>query len=69
MITVRVCEYNPNPAGWYFEFAAKSTDEKPTGEYNGLAICNGSCLTEMDTGAIYMYDADSADWIKFGGEG
>ena len=43
-------------------FAGLSTDEKPTGAYNG------SCFIEMDTGKVYFYDAESGEWIEFGGD-
>ncbi len=34
-----------------------STDTKPT-----TGIKNGSTCLEMDTGSMYMYDAENAEW-------
>ena len=41
------------------EIACLSTDTKPTDD-----IANGSILIEMDTGTIFMFDADGADWVE-----
>ena len=38
-------------------FYGLSTDVKPKAE-------NGSCFIEIDTGAAYFYDGDSAQWRK-----
>lgn len=38
-----------------------STDTKPTGG----RMANGSCLFEMDTGKIFLYDAEGAQWREF----
>ena len=46
--------------GGFSEFAGLSTDEKPV---NGL-ISTGSLFTEVDTGDVYMYDAEAASWAK-----
>ncbi len=35
-----------------------STDTKPTGG----RIANGSILMEMDTGTLYLYDAENEEW-------
>lgn len=43
------------------EVRCLSTDTKPT-EVNGKTIENGSQLIEIDTGKIYLYDADSKTW-------
>lgn len=39
-----------------------STDDKPT----GAAVSNGSRFVEMDTGKIYLYDVDGAQWLEWG---
>ena len=44
-------------------FKGKSTDTKPTHYWNGQAIPNASTFYEIDTGNIYMYDADTKAWI------
>ena len=41
------------PAAYY----GLSTDTKPTD-----GIDNGSRFIEMDTGKVYMYDAESGQW-------
>ena len=46
-----------------FDFRGLSTDTKPTGEYNGLAIKNGSTFFEIDTQTVKFYDADSETWV------
>ena len=38
-----------------------STDSKPTD-----GVSNGSCFLEMNTGKIYFYDADGAQWLEWG---
>ena len=38
-----------------------STDEKPTTENNG------TCFIEMDTSAIYFYDATNEQWREWNG--
>lgn len=40
-------------------FYGLSTDTKPS----GIGM-NGADFTEMDTGDVYYFDGDSADWIK-----
>ena len=39
------------------QFACLSTDTKPT-----ELIANGSMCIEMDTGALFMFDAAGAEW-------
>lgn len=36
----------------------KSTDEKPT-----AGIPNGATLTEIDTGNMYLFDAEASQWV------
>ena len=59
MITVT----SPQTAEQTLSITGKSTDTKPTISYNGLTIKNGSTFYEMDTGNIYMYDAETNTWI------
>ena len=42
-------------------FGLSTDDPKPSNAKNG------SCFIEMDTGAIYFYDAASETWIEWGG--
>ena len=44
------------------EYYGLSTDQKP------LIAKNGSAFLEMDTGDIYLYDAENAQWINFSGQ-
>ena len=46
-----------------FSFKGLSTDSKPTGEYMGKTIANGSSFFELDTQDIKFYDADSQSWV------
>lgn len=50
-----------------YELIGKSTDTKPTVEYDNNKISNASRFIEMDTGSIYFYDIESSSWLKFGG--
>lgn len=43
----------------YYGLAA---DEKPT----GVDIANGSCFLEMDSAALYFYDAAGGVWREWG---
>ena len=36
-----------------------STDSKPT-----ETVGNGSCLTEIDTGDVYLFNEAGATWVK-----
>lgn len=45
-----------------FDFAALSSDEKPSGTFQSAVIANGSTLTEIDTGTVYSYDEQHACW-------
>lgn len=46
-----------------FSFKGLSLDSKPTGEYMGKTIANGSSFFELDTQDIKFYDADSQSWV------
>lgn len=46
-----------------FGFKGLSTDTKPTGEYDGKAIANGSSFFEMDTQAVFYYDGGTDSWL------
>ena len=50
--------------------AGLSSDEKPTGTYNGTLIANGSSYIEINTGKTYLYDEESSLWsAQAGGAG
>lgn len=42
----------------------KSTDEKPN-----YGMENGQQFYEMDTGKVYMYDAETKTWLEQGAKG
>lgn len=44
-------------------FKGLSTDTKPTGKYDDLAIINGSTFFEMDTQEVYFYDGTTDSWL------
>lgn len=48
-------KYNPN--GYW---AGRSTDEKPTEN-----VVNGTPFIEMDTGKVYFFDEENAQWEEF----
>lgn len=41
-----------------------STETKPTDNFDGMAIPNGSIYTEIDTGDKYMFDVENKGWHK-----
>lgn len=41
----------------------KSTDTKPTHEFQGERIVNGSTFYEMDTKNAFMYDEETHTWL------
>ena len=41
-----------------FDFRGLSTDEKPNNQYVG----NGSTFLEIDTGKVFLYDAEHKVW-------
>lgn len=50
------------------ELFGKSTDVKPLINYDGIAISNGSSFFEIDTGILYLYDAEANEWIAVGSD-
>ena len=44
----------------YREGVCLSSDTKP----KPSDLRNGSKIEELDTGAVYRYDRDGADWVK-----
>ena len=61
MITANTSYSSDRPV---FDFMGKSTDTKPTVTYNGKTIENGSTFYEMNTGKVFMYDADADVWLE-----
>lgn len=50
-----------------FDLCGLSSDSKPSPNFDKKIIANGSSFMEMDTGTLYLFDADSVTWIKLGG--
>jgi len=46
------------------ELFGLSADTKPTTDFNGVPISNGSAFLEIDTGDVYLFDKDAGDWTK-----
>lgn len=44
------------------DFRGKSTDSKPQ------HVANGATFYEIDTQTLYMFDAESGDWVNQDGE-
>lgn len=53
---------------WIHEYTGLSTDQKPVADENGKPVPNGSTLLEMDTSKVYIFDAESAQWLELGGD-
>lgn len=47
-----------------FSFDGLSTDTKPTKEYSGYPIANGSSFFELDTQSISFYDESTESWLS-----
>ena len=50
-----------------FDLCGLSSDSKPSPNFLKRIIANGSSFIEMDTGMMYLFDFESATWVKFGG--
>ena len=46
-----------------FSFKGLSTDTKPTGEWEGTTIKNGSTFFELDTQDVVFYDGANESWL------
>lgn len=60
MITIQKIGSNYNVG--VLELVGLSTDTKPTEQIDGTNITNGSSIFEMDTGKVFMYDAQNKTW-------
>ena len=47
----------------FMEFRGLSTDAKPDETKDNVG--NGASFLEIDTGKLYFYNADSAEWVEF----
>lgn len=64
MITLHGNCTSPTDGKAILELRGLSTDEKPTEEFADFPIANGSTFYEMNTGALFMFNADNAEWIE-----
>ena len=62
MVTLSKIGYNYNSQ--ILRIVGLSTDKKPIGFIDGVAIINGSVFKEIDTGCEYLYNAESDEWVK-----
>lgn len=58
---LRITDDRPYPFAdkRYIEGYALSTDTKPT-----TGIITGSCIIEVDTGDVYLFNEASTAWVK-----
>ena len=54
-------EVEVRPGQFYREYAGSSLDAKPAHDDERT----GNLAAEADTGDVYMYDEEAADWNKF----
>lgn len=62
MLRILKKEYREDVHKWYLEATCNSTDTKP-----GQGYLQGSILTEVDTGNVYLYDEDAgegSEWVE-----
>lgn len=46
------------------ELRGLSTDAKPTQTFKGFTVGNGSTFYEINTGKLFMFNADAGTWIE-----
>ena len=63
MITYKISSLDYKKGEAEFAFKGLSTDTKPTSEYEGYAIANGSSYFNIDTQELNFYDKDAEDWV------
>lgn len=64
MITISELKGSTKGSEYFIgEIRGLSTDTKPT-EMEGYEIVNGCIFIEIDTGDMYMYDAENEEWNK-----
>lgn len=64
MITVYKTTTSPTDGAAIFELRGLSTDTKPTDEYIGFTVGNGSTYYEINTGKLFMFNAEASTWIE-----
>ena len=64
-------KYGSNTNRPLSEIVGLSTDTKPTDSIEGIQIQNGSSFRELDTGKIFLFDAENTTWneVSSGGGG
>lgn len=60
MLSLQSYSGSKNVMTFYGDGVCLSSDDKPIGN-----VENGSKLLEMDTGKIYIYDAQNSQWREF----
>ena len=60
MLSLQFYSKSKNVITFYGDGVCLSSDSKPIGN-----VENGSKLIEMDTGKIYIYDAQNNQWREF----
>lgn len=63
MVTIDATPKSKQGGTYEFSFKGLSTDTKPTQNYRGLPIANGSTFIEMDTMKLSYYDEEGAQWL------
>lgn len=61
MVSFEVTSYDTDSTT--FSFKGLTTDEKPTGTFEGRKIANGSSFFAMDTQDVYFYDGNTNQWL------
>lgn len=64
MITVYKVTTSPTDGKAIMELRGKSTDTKPITSYMGYYIANGSTFYEINSGKLFMFDADAGAWVE-----
>jgi len=49
-----------------FDLRGLSTDTPKPTEWNGIGIGNGSTFLEIDTGKLFIFDAEGQSWVELG---
>lgn len=60
---ISINKYDPVNGG-AVELYGLSTDTKPTTQYSGIEIKNGSTYLEMNTGKVYIFNEEGSVWLE-----
>lgn len=53
-----------DPGERLFRLEGLSSDEKPGAVFEGAGVLNGSLFFEVDSGDVFMFDAENELWVK-----